>query len=204
MWLSCEIPWLRNLWMCFYFVVSCCLGKQTVLWLPLFLLSTVHLSTQSSWRPQKPRSEYKVSPQHSLQQLRRDSWVLTAKSLSLLNYFLPQPTPPKRSISEWENSGGIAVVGWWGQGLSDGKDNIYLAGIKHCVLVLLIRSFTHKFVIQSRGRKEKEWEGRCFVFVTILQWFLSVFLSALSLQLCDLSFLLLLIPGILSGDFTGY
>lgn len=165
MWLICEIPYLGTLWV--YFGVSCCLGKQIVLWHLLFLLSTVHLSTQSSWRPRRPPSEYKVWPQHSLQQLRGDFWVLTAKFLSLLNYFLPQATPPKRSISEWENSGGIAIVGQWDQGLSDGKDNIYLAGIKLCVLVLMIRSFTHKFIIQNRGRKEKEWEGRYSVFVTV-------------------------------------
>lgn len=146
----------------------------------------------------------KVWPQHSLQQLRGHLWVLTAKSLSLLNYFLPRPTPPKRSISEWENSGGIAVVGRWDQGLSDGKGNIYLARIKHCMLALLVRTFTHKFIIQSKGGKEKEWEGRCFVFVTNLQWFLTVLLSVLSLQLCDMSYLLLLIPGILFGDFTWY
>lgn len=186
--------------MSLYFGVSCCLGKQIVLWLPLFLLSTVHLSTQSSWRPRRPLSEYKVWPQHSLQQLRGDSWVLTARSFSLLNYLGPHPTPPKRSFSELENSCGMAVVGQWDQGLSDGKDNIYLAGIKHWRLVLLIRSF----IIQNRGRKEKEWEGTCFVFVAILQWFLTVFLSVLSLQLCDLSYLLLLIPGLLFGDFTGY
>lgn len=47
-------------------------------------------------------------------------------------------------------------MGQWDQGLSDGKDNIYLAGIKHCILVLLIRRFTHKFITHNRGRKEKE------------------------------------------------
>lgn len=82
--------------------------------------------------------------------------LVSVQLLSYLNYFLPQPTPPKRSLSEQENSGGIAVVGQWDQSLSYGKDNICLAGIKHCMFVLLIRSFTHTFVIENRGRKENE------------------------------------------------
>lgn len=89
-------------------------------------------------------------------------------------------------------------MGQWDQGLSDGKDNIYLAGIKHCMLVLLIRSFTHKFIIQNRGRKEKE----DVLYMSLFCSGFLVFLSVLPLQLCDTSYLLLLIPDILFGGFV--
>lgn len=82
-------------------------------------------------------------------------------------------------------------------GLNAAKRKVYLAGIKHYLLVLLIRSFTDKIIIQSRGRKDSKSEkGKRFVFVSILQWFLTVFLPMLSLQLCGLRYFSLLNPGI--------
>lgn len=52
-------------------------------------------------------------------------------------------------------------MGQWDLGLSDGKGNIYLAGIKHCMLALLIRNVTHKFIIQNRGRRGVRREMFC-------------------------------------------
>jgi len=82
-------------------------------------------------------------------------------------------------------------------GTNAAKRNIYLAGTKHYILVLLIRSLTHK-IIQNRGGKgSKSEKGKCFVFFSNLQWFLTVFLSMLSLQLCGLRYFSLLDPGTL-------
>lgn len=46
---------------------------------------------------------------------------------------------------------------------------MYLTGIQHCVLVVLIRSFAHKNIIHNGIRKGSKSEKKHFVFVSVLQ-----------------------------------
>lgn len=101
------------------------------------------------------------------------SLFLQDQSISVLHasksgpfVFVMLSTDPYCHENTWQGNRGLfatapfvrgAVCTW---GLNAAKRNIYSAGIKHCILVLLIRRFTHRTITQNRSRKNSRREKR--------------------------------------------